>query len=41
MNYFIKTELSPDAIFWTGDIVPHDQWNYNLEYVQRYQNAFT
>ena len=41
MNKFINEEINPDAIFWTGDIVPHDQWNYNQEYVERYQNAFT
>jgi len=23
-------ELAPDALFWTGDAVPHDQWNYSL-----------
>jgi hypothetical protein len=22
-------ELSPDAVFWTGDVPPHDMWNYS------------
>lgn len=30
-------ELAPDTLFWTGDVVPHDQWNYSQEYVERYQ----
>jgi hypothetical protein len=30
-------ELAPDTLFWTGDAVPHDQWNYSQEYVERYQ----
>mmetsp|Transcript_20969 Transcript_20969/g.20069 ORF Transcript_20969/g.20069 Transcript_20969/m.20069 type:complete len:102 (+) Transcript_20969:584-889(+) len=29
MNNFINEEVKPDAIFWTGDIVPHDFWNYD------------
>lgn len=31
-------ELAPDALFWTGDVPPHDQWNYSQEYEVRYQN---
>lgn len=31
-------ELAPDVLFWTGDVPPHDQWNYNWEQEQRYQN---
>jgi len=22
-------QLAPDTLFWTGDVVPHDQWNYS------------
>ncbi len=22
-------ELKPDTLFWTGDVAPHDQWNYS------------
>ena len=21
--------MNPDALFWTGDVPPHDQWNYS------------
>lgn len=31
-------ELAPDLLFWTGDAVPHDQWEYSLEHVQKYQD---
>lgn len=30
-------ELAPDVLFWTGDVVPHDSWNYSQEYVEKYQ----
>jgi sphingomyelin phosphodiesterase len=30
-------ELAPDTLFWTGDVAPHDQWNYSQEYVENYQ----
>lgn len=30
-------ELKPDTLFWTGDVAPHDQWNYSQEYVENYQ----
>lgn len=36
MGDFINTQIKPDVLFWTGDIPPHDMWNYNLEYVQNY-----
>lgn len=29
-------ELQPDVLFWTGDVVPHDQWQYSLEHTERY-----
>lgn len=29
-------ELQPDVLFWTGDVVPHDQWQYSLEHTQKY-----
>jgi sphingomyelin phosphodiesterase len=31
-------ELAPDVLFYTGDVPPHDQWNYNFEEEVRYQN---
>lgn len=37
MGEFINAELKPDVVFWTGDIVPHDQWHYDLDYVKTYQ----
>jgi len=30
-------ELKPDVLFWTGDVTPHDLWNYSQEYVEYYQ----
>lgn len=30
-------ELAPDVLFWTGDVPPHDQWNYSQTYEERYQ----
>ena len=29
-------ELSPDALFWTGDTVPYDLQDYSLEHTKRY-----
>jgi hypothetical protein len=29
-------ELAPDTLFWTGDVVPHDVWNYSQEHVEMY-----
>ena len=40
MGDFIKSEIKPDTIFWTGDVPPHDQWKYSLEYQQTYQKYF-
>lgn len=34
-------QLSPDAIFWTGDITPHDMWNQSVEHVIRYSDYLT
>ena len=31
-------ELQPDLLFWTGDAVPHDGWNYSLDHVKKYQS---
>ena len=31
-------ELNPDVLVWTGDIAPHDQWNYTEEYIEFYNN---
>lgn len=33
MGEYINANIKPDIIFWTGDIVPHDQWEYDVEYV--------
>lgn len=30
-------ELQPDTLFWTGDVAPHDMWNYSQDYVETYQ----
>ena len=37
MGEFIKDEINPDVIFWTGDVPPHDQWMYSEEYIKTYQ----
>jgi len=37
MGEFINSEVKPDIVFWTGDIVPHDQWHYDVNYVAQYQ----
>ena len=34
-------ELKPDALFWTGDITPHDMWNQSLEHAIRYSDYLT
>lgn len=34
-------ELSPDALFWTGDITPHDMWNQSFDHVVRYSDFLT
>jgi hypothetical protein len=33
--------LEPDAIIWTGDVVPHDIWHQNLTHTIRYVKALT
>jgi len=33
--------LGPDTLFWTGDVAPHDQWNYSQDYCERYNKYFT
>jgi len=40
MGDYIKSEIKPDMIAWTGDIAPHDMWNYDLDYVMGYTQAF-
>lgn len=37
MLEYVNTEIKPDVIFWTGDVPPHDMWQYNTSYVQMYQ----
>jgi len=29
-------ELAPDVLFWTGDVPPHDLWEYSYDHVKRY-----
>lgn len=29
MLNFVKTEINPDILFWTGDNSPHDVWENN------------
>mmetsp|Transcript_59748 Transcript_59748/g.82080 ORF Transcript_59748/g.82080 Transcript_59748/m.82080 type:complete len:103 (+) Transcript_59748:706-1014(+) len=31
-------ELKPDVLFWTGDVPPHDQWEYSLEHNKMYSS---
>lgn len=37
MGEYINANVKPDVVFWTGDVVPHDQWEYDVEYVTTYQ----
>jgi hypothetical protein len=37
MGEFINANIKPDVVFWTGDITPHDQWEYSFDYVVEYQ----
>ena len=37
MGEYIKKEVKPDAIFWTGDVSPHDQWKYTPDSVMSYE----
>jgi hypothetical protein len=41
MGTFINSEIKPDVIFWTGDVPPHDQYDYSEEYVKSYQKYLT
>jgi sphingomyelin phosphodiesterase len=34
MGQHIVREIKPDIIFYTGDIVPHDQWDLTIEEVE-------
>ena len=34
-------ELAPDALMWTGDVVPHDIWNQSLEHSIKYGDFLT
>ena len=34
-------ELAPDALFWTGDITPHDMYNVSEEHVREYSDFLT
>lgn len=37
----IRDQIKPDAVFWTGDVVPHDIWNQNLNHTIRYLDSLT
>ena len=34
-------KLAPDALMWTGDVVPHDVWNVTLDYSIKYSDFLT
>lgn len=36
---FIKDEVKPDAMIWTGDVVPHDQYNLDEAEAELYQGT--
>lgn len=38
MIKFIKSDIKPDAVFWTGDIVPHDLAVHAYDLVYKYQD---
>ena len=37
MGELVNSKIKPALVFWTGDVVPHDQWTYSTEYVASYQ----
>jgi hypothetical protein len=37
----LRDEVKPDALIWTGDVVPHDIWNQDLPHAARYMKALT
>lgn len=37
MGQYITREINPDIVFYTGDIVPHDQWSLTLSEVEEHQ----
>jgi hypothetical protein len=41
MGEYINSKVKPDIVLWTGDVAPHDQWNYTLEYVTMLQTTLT
>lgn len=41
MGEYVNRVINPDVVLWTGDSPPHDQYNYNEEYVKMYQDAAT
>lgn len=41
MGDYVNREIKPDVVLWTGDAPPHDQYNYNEEYVKMYQDVAT
>ena len=36
MIKFIKSEVKPDVVFWTGDINPHDLASHDYEEIVKY-----
>jgi len=41
MGQFIREEVEPEMIFYTGDIAPHNQWEYTLDEIKEYQSNVT
>jgi len=41
MGDFINKSVKPDMVVWTGDITPHNIWEYTLAEVQHYTTHFS
>lgn len=41
MGDFINAEVKPDMVVWTGDITPHDIYEYTIGEVQEYTEHFS
>ena len=39
--HFLKDEIKPDVLFWTGDMTPHNVWENSMEEVAMYQNVLS
>jgi len=40
MNEFIVENVQPDVLVWSGDIVSHDFWNYDQDFIELYEGTF-